>query len=585
MIGHTIGKYTVTDRIGRGGMGTVYRAIDDTLHRDVAIKVLNAGLSDPEIARRFRAEAITVARLSHPGIATVYELFEHDGQWLMVMEFVRGVTLESLIDKTGALSAERAAELCLHALAALAHAHNLGVVHRDLKPANLMLTEAGVVKVMDFGIARVSGTDHLTNAGFMIGTPAYMAPEQVLGRKIDARADLYAMGVVFYRLVSGALPFKGDSPFALAQSQVNDPPTPVSFVRGSLPPWVDQVVMRALAKNPQERFQSAAAFHDALSRCLSGREPTASFDPSAPTEVMVTPPYALSSATIKPLTASLPSALGGDTVPILSSSARAAAAAASTAAAAKVEAFHRSNRFVQYGAIAIVVLTVAGAWIWNLVGKPDPVSPTGVTAGTGALAPAPSPTSPSPAASGTAAASSPQIPTPTPPPVQPPASSAAPDRGTGGRATNTAGATTPAGATPSGSTRRGSAPPELQLFPGLKWITIGANSKGQENDVALTFAAGHVNLTPKSGGNPVQSMAFSTIKRATYAHADNPVFDRNLPSPPDLADYPNSRAKHWLVLQSQKGFLIIRLETAPQQVLTAFEAASRLKILYATPPK
>src|SRR3954469_7699599 len=166
MIGQTLGKYRVIDRIGRGGMGTVYRAVDDTLHRDVAIKILNTGLNDPEVAKRFRAEAITVARLNHPGIATVYELFEHDGQWLMVMEFVRGETLERLIERAGPLSAERAADLCTQALAALTHAHGLGVVHRDLKPANLMLTDGGAVKIMDFGIARVSGSEHLTSAGF-----------------------------------------------------------------------------------------------------------------------------------------------------------------------------------------------------------------------------------------------------------------------------------------------------------------------------------------------------------------------------------------------------------------------------------
>ena len=156
MIGQTVGKYRVEERIGRGGMGTVYRAVDETLRREVAIKVLNSELNDPEVAKRFRTEAITVARLNHAGIATVYELFEHDGQWLMVMEFVRGETLERLIERAGPLSAERAADLCMQALAALTHAHGLGVVHRDLKPANLMLTDGGAVKIMDFGIARVS---------------------------------------------------------------------------------------------------------------------------------------------------------------------------------------------------------------------------------------------------------------------------------------------------------------------------------------------------------------------------------------------------------------------------------------------
>ncbi len=270
MIGQIIGKYRVLDRVGRGGMGTVYRATDETLQREVALKVLNAELNDPEVARRFRAEAITVARLSHPGIATIYELFQHDGQWLMVMEFVRGETLEHLVNRSGPLAPHRAGELCMQALIGLAHAHSLGVVHRDLKPANLMINETGAVKIMDFGIARVSGSEHLTNAGFMMGTPAYMAPEQVMGADVDQRADLYAMGVVFYRLTTAKLPFKGETPFAMAQSQVNDPPTPVMLARPDLPTWVETLIARALAKAPKERFQSAGEFHDAFARSLAG---------------------------------------------------------------------------------------------------------------------------------------------------------------------------------------------------------------------------------------------------------------------------------------------------------------------------
>jgi serine/threonine protein kinase len=289
MIGQTVGKYRVEERIGRGGMGTVYRAVDETLRREVAIKVLNSDLNDPEVAKRFRAEAITVARLNHTGIATVYELFEHEGQWLMVMEFVRGETLERLIERAGPLSAERAAELCMQALAALTHAHDLGVVHRDLKPANLMLTDGGAVKIMDFGIARVSGSEHLTNAGFMMGTPAYMAPEQVLGHEVDARTDIYAMGVVLYRLTTSKLPFKGETPFALAQSQVNDPPTPVRTAREGLPGWLEEVLARALAKAPVERFQTALEFRDALQRSLAGLPLRSLFDQTAPTGMLRTP--------------------------------------------------------------------------------------------------------------------------------------------------------------------------------------------------------------------------------------------------------------------------------------------------------
>src|SRR6187455_2702993 len=283
MVGQNIGKYRVLDRVGRGGMGTVYNAMDETLHREVAIKVLNAELNDPEVAKRFRAEAITVARLSHPGIATIYELFQHEGQWLMVMEFVRGETLEHMVERMGPISPQRAAELSMQTLAALAHAHSMGVVHRDLKPANLMITENGSVKVMDFGIARVTGSEHMTNAGFMMGTPAYMAPEQVRGGDVDARADLYAMGVVFYRLTTAKLPFKGDTAFAMVQSQVNDPHTPVGLIREDLPGWVEEIVTRSLAKAPEQRFQSAAEFYEALARCLAGLTIASMYSPGGDT--------------------------------------------------------------------------------------------------------------------------------------------------------------------------------------------------------------------------------------------------------------------------------------------------------------
>src|SRR4029077_16308073 len=191
MIGNTIGKYRIVGQLGRGGMGTVYKAVDETLDREVAIKALNPDLSDQETLKRFRAEAVTLAKLNHPNIAMLFELAEHEGEMLMVMEFLRGETFESLTQRSGPLPVERSRDLCAQVLDALGHAHRAGIVHRDLKPANLMLTESGQVKVMDFGPARMMGTEHLTNDGYMVGTPAYMAPEQVLGRDIDGRADLY----------------------------------------------------------------------------------------------------------------------------------------------------------------------------------------------------------------------------------------------------------------------------------------------------------------------------------------------------------------------------------------------------------
>src|SRR5471032_2849650 len=237
MVGKTLGKYRIVEKIGRGGMGVVYRGLDETLDRQVAIKVISPELVEDELVRRFRAEAVTLAKVNHPNIATVYELFRDDDRLLMVMELVNGQTFEQLIDRGGPMSNESAASLTGQILEALGHAHRVGIVHRDLKPANLMLTDAGIVNVMDFGIARVSGTERMTSDGLMVGTPAYMAPEQVRGEEVDGRTDLYAVGVVFYRLLTGKLPFPAASPVAMIQSQLNDQPTPAREQRVDLPDW------------------------------------------------------------------------------------------------------------------------------------------------------------------------------------------------------------------------------------------------------------------------------------------------------------------------------------------------------------
>jgi eukaryotic-like serine/threonine-protein kinase len=265
MIGTTVGKYRIVDKLGRGGMGTVYKAVDQTLDREVAIKVLNPDLTDADVLKRFRGEAVTLARLNHPGIATIYELHhQQDDELLMVMEFVRGETFHDLSDRLGPLAPPQAAHLCMQVLDALGHAHRGGVVHRDLKPANLMITDGGAVKVMDFGIARVLGSEHFTHGGYMMGTPAYMAPEQVLGREIDGRADLYSVGVVLYRLLSGRLPFNADTAISMVQMQISEAPTPISTFRPDLPNWCTAIVDRALAKSPSDRFQSAEEFRAAL---------------------------------------------------------------------------------------------------------------------------------------------------------------------------------------------------------------------------------------------------------------------------------------------------------------------------------
>jgi len=272
MIGRTIGKYRIVGHVGRGGAGIVYRAIDETLHREVAIKTLNPDLANTEVMKRFRAEATILAKLNHPHIATIYELFRSENDLLMVMELVRGETLDRLAQRVGPMPAEAAAYLVDSMLSALEHAHREGVVHRDMKPANVMVTEGGGVKIMDFGIARVLGAEQMTIDGRLMGTPAYMPPEQVLGKEVDGRADLYSVGVVFYRLLTAALPFNAETALAMMQRQILEPPTPLHVHRQGLPDWCDAILRRALAKEPADRFQTAEAFREELRRATAALE-------------------------------------------------------------------------------------------------------------------------------------------------------------------------------------------------------------------------------------------------------------------------------------------------------------------------
>jgi len=264
MVGQTVGKYRFVEKLGRGAMGTVYKAVDQSLGRDVAIKILNAELADTDVLKRFRAEASVLAKLNHPAIATLFEL-SHDGDdLLMVMEFVRGESLDQFVQTHGPMEPERAAYLLAQVLDAIGHAHAAGVIHRDLKPSNVMVTEQGAAKIMDFGIARVRGAEHMTSAGYMVGTPAYMSPEQVLCQEVDGRSDLYSIGVMFYRLLTGKLPFPADTSHDMVKSQISEAPTPARQHRAELPAWTLTILDRAMAKLPADRYQTAEEFRRAL---------------------------------------------------------------------------------------------------------------------------------------------------------------------------------------------------------------------------------------------------------------------------------------------------------------------------------
>ena len=271
MIGSVVGNYKIIDKIGEGGMGAVFKGVDLMLEREVAIKMLRPELArQPHVVERFRTEAVTLAKLNHPNVATLHSFFRQGEDFFMVMEFVRGRTLDDVIKTQGAMPSGRAVELFCMALEGIDHAHKMGIIHRDIKPANMMLTETDSIKVMDFGIARVLGTDRLTRAGHLIGTVEYMSPEQVRGEETDARSDIYSLGILLYEMLTGRVPFNSASEYELMRCQIEDLPTPPRTFAPQIPVAVEQGIMRSLAKLREARYQSASEFRLTLIQKTTG---------------------------------------------------------------------------------------------------------------------------------------------------------------------------------------------------------------------------------------------------------------------------------------------------------------------------
>src|ERR1700677_1386849 len=264
------GRYAVTARIAHGGMATVYLATDTRLDREVALKVMHADLArDSEFVDRFIGEAKSVARLSHQNIVAVFDQGS-DGQSLyLAMEYVPGPTLRALLRERRWLPWPEALAIMEPILAALAAAHQAGIVHRDVKPENVLITGDGRVKVVDFGLARASAAVGNTRAGVIIGSVGYIAPEQVIGAPTDARTDVYAAGIMLFEMLTGRQPFSGETPLAVAYAHVNSDVPPVASLVGGIPPALDQLVTAATSRDPQWRAAKAGAFLRAV-RSLRG---------------------------------------------------------------------------------------------------------------------------------------------------------------------------------------------------------------------------------------------------------------------------------------------------------------------------
>jgi eukaryotic-like serine/threonine-protein kinase len=259
-----IGPYQIIELLGEGGVGRVHAAFDSVVQREVAIKSLRPELvSDKSFLQRFRSEATHLARLNHPNITTLHSLFSEGRNLYMVMERVRGQSLDEVLRARGSgLGVKDSLALIAQVADGLAYAHSMGVIHRDVKPANLMITQSGLVKIMDFGIARARGSQRLTRDGSMVGTLPYMAPEQLRGEGGDERSDLYSLAIVLYEMLAGHVPFAAASDYALMQAQIHARPPRLRLP--DLSADAQSALLQALAKNPERRFGSVQAFADAL---------------------------------------------------------------------------------------------------------------------------------------------------------------------------------------------------------------------------------------------------------------------------------------------------------------------------------
>jgi tetratricopeptide (TPR) repeat protein len=272
-----IAEYEILGTLGEGGMGIVYRARDATLDREIAIKVLRPAALAENAAERFIREAKACSRINHPNIVTVYAAGEDSGTPYLAMELLRGENLRSIIGR-GPVPWREAVEWTIGILDALARLHAEGIVHRDLKPENIIVTEGGTAKLMDFGIAHMSASGTITIDGATLGTAHYMSPEQVLGKKVDARSDLFSIGSVLYELIAGEVAFPGEHPLAAMYSIEHDAPKALEETMPGLPAGLQEVLTRALEKDPDARYPDAGAFRDALIAIARPARPAGEMD-------------------------------------------------------------------------------------------------------------------------------------------------------------------------------------------------------------------------------------------------------------------------------------------------------------------
>lgn len=352
-------RYALTQLLARGGMADVWQATDNLLERQVAVKILHPHLAaDADFVRRFRTEAVAAARLHHPGIVSIFDTCGSDGVEAIVMELVRGHTLREELDQHGPMEPTLVVDLGAEVAAALEVAHTAGLVHRDVKPANILLCDDDRVLVTDFGIAKIRDTTDKTQTGTMLGSVKYLAPEQVEGKPVDPRTDVYALGIVLYEALTGQVPFQADTPAAVALARLHTTPAHPRELAPGTPRLLDEVVMKALAREPERRFASAGEFRTALLATRTGRVhpgPGPAAPPGPPPVATAPAPALATTAATRPPAPADPDATVIEPRPVAPS----AHPDATAAYAAPTVAASRSRR--RWGAVVVALVLVVAA--------------------------------------------------------------------------------------------------------------------------------------------------------------------------------------------------------------------------------
>ncbi|MCU0248926.1 MAG: serine/threonine protein kinase [Vicinamibacterales bacterium] len=604
MVGTIVGTYRLEELLGDGGLGGVYRAVDGASGKEAAFRVFAREVSaDAMLADRLRAMAPALKKLQHPNIAAFFELVSVGADLALFIEYVPGASLEAVRDPAGRLDTNVSVSCAVQVLRALEAAHSAGVLHHALRPSNVMVTRQGTVKVLDFGIGHALGANRKTREDRLLTVLAYLAPEQIQNQPGDARSDIYAAGVLLYQLLTGKLPFDHKTEFALRQAHLSEPPAAPRTIVPGLPEWLDQAVLRALAKHPASRYQNATEFRAVLEAALglsTSREaaivrqrdgaPVETFaaappiPPSAPAAAGGALAERTGSAPVPPANAvAAPGADTAETVVAAPAGGRAAGAAVTRAAvsppAAAAKAAARGPLVLAASTLVALGLVAAGAYVWLRGPAPPAPAELAPAAEQAAAAPALAVTLPeAPAAQRPAQAVEPASPAPPPAPAGP---AATPTQGTvqaPGRKPQAKPAAgqkpaAPVPATPVLATTGPlvvTTPPEVPApaaakvpdvsYRKVKLITQAGSSE-RSTDVVMQFSDDRLIVTPAGGGAALRSVRYAEITAVSYSKAEK-----------KRLGFIKS-ARHLLAVETAGEPLLLRLDNDNvQPILAAIEA-------------